>query len=145
MNLAFVKGVDMSKKILIVEDNPINLFLYKEMLEKSGRYEVVMSSDGRNIPELMRKEEPNLVILDIRLPFSNGIEIYQNLKTNFKKVLGKIPVMFVSADMSSGEVSEITGVPRDRCITKPFHFSSLLEKVDVLCQTLTKTNDVLTS
>lgn len=120
-------------KILIVEDNPVNLFLYKEVLEKAGKYEVIMSTDGKSVPDIVTKDKPNVIIMDIQLPNTNGIDIYNELKAKCSGLLSKIPVMFVSAEMSSFEISEKSGVAYDRCITKPFNFKQFLSKVESLC------------
>jgi DNA-binding response OmpR family regulator len=115
-------------KILVIEDNPVNLFLYKEILEKAGHYEVVMNSDGRNIIDMILKENPTIIILDIQLPGKTGFDVYKEILPVIKKT--EKSVLFVSANYSSGEMAEISGVPRDRCITKPIQFKQFLGKIE---------------
>lgn len=115
-------------KILVIEDNPVNLFLYKEILEKAGHYEVIMNSDGKNVVDTILKENPTVIILDIQLPNKTGFEIYKEILPIIQTT--KKSVLFVSANYSSGEMAEISGVPRDRCITKPIQFRQFLTKIE---------------
>ncbi len=60
-------GVSMSKTVLIVEDNELNMKLFNDLFEASG-YKTVKTRDGRTVLELARAHRPNLIIMDIQLP-----------------------------------------------------------------------------
>jgi CheY-like chemotaxis protein len=121
-------------KVLIVEDDPISMYLYREVLEKVGRHEVVMSTTGNELSEMIKEERPNLVILDVRLPIKSGFELYDEIKSVKDKSLSRIPVMFISASYSSAYISKMTGVSMDRCIMKPFDFRQLLSQIESIAK-----------
>ena len=64
----------MPKTILIVEDNDLNMKLFNDLLQAHG-YETVQSMDGRDVLQLAHKHRPDLIIMDIRLPESSGLEV----------------------------------------------------------------------
>src|SRR3989338_9657752 len=86
-------------KILIIEDEPVHLNVMKAKLEYEG-YQIVVATNGETGLELIKKEEPNLVLLDIILPQMDGFEVL----TQLKKDEVKIPVIVVS---NSGQPVEI--------------------------------------
>jgi DNA-binding response OmpR family regulator len=118
-------------KVLIVDDDPVIVYLYREVLEKAGRHEVIVSNNGMHIPEMIEAERPNIVMLDIQLPGKSGIDVYNEIQSCTEKSLRKIPVMFISAGyFNPTEISNLTGVSRDRCVMKPIDFRQLLSKID---------------
>ena len=69
----------MDQKILIVEDNELNMKLFHDLLEAYG-YTTVRTQDGREALELARKHRPDLIVLDIQLPEISGLEVTRRLK-----------------------------------------------------------------
>jgi two-component system response regulator VicR len=119
-------------KILIVEDNPVNLFLYKEVLEKAG-HKIVMCSNGIDIVNVIEKETPNVLILDILLPIKTGFEIYNEIKKT--KLIKNMYVLFISAAYSQSEILEKTKIPYGQVMIKPIDFKALLSKIDSVYKT----------
>lgn len=76
-----VKGSKMAK-ILIVDDEEYIRTLYKEELLREG-YQVSTSATGRNILELIEKERPDLIILDIKMSDCNGLDILQIIRNKY--------------------------------------------------------------
>ena len=62
----------MSKKVLIVEDNELNLKLFRDLLEAHG-YETLQTKDGMEVMQLARDHKPNLILMDIQLPEVSGL------------------------------------------------------------------------
>ena len=91
----------MSKKILIVDDEPDVIIFLSAVLEESG-YETIGAKDGVEGLELLRKESPDLVVLDVMLPRKSGMTMFQELRQDEKT--SRIPVVIVTG------VSEVMGV-----------------------------------
>ncbi len=81
------------KKILIIEDEIVLAEMYKEKLEKEG-FEVFLASEIEEGIEIAKKENPDLILLDILLPRENGISFLEKIKD--EKILEKIPVIAFS-------------------------------------------------
>src|SRR3546814_3313489 len=64
----------MAKRVLVVEDNELNLKLFCDLLKAHG-YETVPTRDGREVLELVRAERPDLIVMDIQLPHVSGLDV----------------------------------------------------------------------
>lgn len=91
----------MSKKILIVDDEPDVITFVNAVLEENG-YTGIGAKDGVEGLELTRKEKPDLILLDLMMPKKSGITMFQELKKDPN--MNNIPVVVVTG------VSEVTGV-----------------------------------
>ena len=69
----------MPKRVLIVEDNELNMKLFNDLLEANG-YQVIQTRDGLSALDLARKHRPDLILMDIQLPEVSGIEVTKWLK-----------------------------------------------------------------
>jgi two-component system phosphate regulon response regulator PhoB len=95
------RRVNMSKKILIVDDEADQRTFLSTVLEENG-YASISAKDGVEGLELLRKEKPDLVLLDLMMPKKSGISMFQELRSDSN--LSDIPVIVVTG------VSEVTGV-----------------------------------
>jgi DNA-binding response OmpR family regulator len=113
----------MAEKILIVEDEPALLETLAYNLEREG-YQVETESDGIKALEAARKEQPDLIVLDIMLPGMNGFEITRILRKDMK-----IPILILTA--RDEEIDRILGLElgADDYLTKPFSMRELLARV----------------
>jgi len=91
----------MSKKILIVDDDPDNVTFLSLILEDHG-YASVSANDGKEGLEMARKEKPDLITLDLIMPGQSGIMMFQEIKKDSE--LSQIPIVIISG------ASEVTGV-----------------------------------
>jgi len=82
------------KRILVVEDNPINLTLLKQLLKAHG-YEVLGTPEGLRALDLAREKQPDLILMDIRLPDLSGLEVTRLLKQDDQTKT--IPIVAVTA------------------------------------------------
>jgi Response regulator containing CheY-like receiver, AAA-type ATPase, and DNA-binding domains len=115
----------VAKKIMVVDDEPDVLKLLLLRLEKTG-YEVFGAKDGREGLELARKVMPDLIILDVYLPDTNGDEIAKILKKD--KELKHIPIILISATASSvAQRTKDCGAAG--YLRKPFEPEELIRKV----------------
>ena len=116
----------MGKKILIVENNLLMIEVMTYILINNG-YEVFAISSGSEVFGLIKKEHPDLIILEAILPGINGKEICQLLKLN--KTTQNLPVIMCSGDESTDESLNVKGGPDD-VLHKPFDISCLIKKVE---------------
>ena len=116
----------MTKKILVVDDEPDILKPYLFRLKKYG-YEALSASDGEEALELARQKNPDLILLDVKLPVLNGYEVCKRLKADEK--LRKVPVIFLTADASVKIVEETKKLEAEGYLLKPFEANQLLEKI----------------
>lgn len=117
----------MTKKILIVEDNALNMKLFNDVLEANG-YATILSVDGRDILEIAHQNQPDLVIMDVQLPFESGLELTKMLKAD--KQFEHLPVLAVTAYASLSDESELRQAGCDEYIPKPISIPDLLAAVE---------------
>ena len=114
------------KKILIVDDEKDIVETLSFMLKTKG-YECICAYDGEEGLSLVKSQKPDMVILDVMMPKINGYKVCRLLKfdNNYKN----IPIIMVTARSQEEDkiIGEETGA--DEYITKPFEFSTVLEKV----------------
>lgn len=113
-------------KIVVVEDENDITELVKYNLEREG-FEVKTADNGLAALEVMRQEDPNLVLLDLMLPGIDGLEVCRKVKSD--PLTSRIPIIMVTA---KGEESDIVlglGLGADDYITKPFSVKELVARV----------------
>jgi two-component system cell cycle response regulator DivK len=114
------------KKVLVVEDNELNLKLFADLLEATG-LKVIQSKDGKFVKEICKQESPCLVIMDIQLPNISGIDLIQMLKVD--EVLKKIPIIAVTAFAMQEDRENILNAGCEEYISKPISISLFLDTV----------------
>lgn len=119
-------GVSMSKTVLIVEDNELNMKLFNDLLEASG-YKTVKTRDGRTVLELARAHRPNLIIMDIQLPEISGLTVTRNLKED--AALSAIPVVAVTAFAMRGDEQKMREGGCEAYLSKPISVRIFLDTV----------------
>lgn len=116
----------MSKTVLIVEDNELNMKLFHDLLEAQG-YDTLQTKDGREALQLAREHHPDLVLMDIQLPEVSGLEVTKWIKEDEK--LRDIPVIAVTAFAMKGDEEKICQGGCEAYIAKPISVSEFLETV----------------
>lgn len=112
--------------ILVVDDQPINVQLLKRKLEREG-IRVVAAYNGLEALEMVRKDKPDLILLDVMMPDMDGIEVCQRLQGN-EDTRG-IPVIFITARTGKDSKLEGLGVGAVDYITKPIDLDETLARV----------------
>jgi len=115
-----------SAKILVVDDQPINVQLLKRKLEREGM-QVATSYTGREALDLVRTVKPDLILLDVMMPDMDGIEVCQKLQAD--QETKSIPVIFITARTSKEGKIEGLGVGAVDYITKPIDLDETLARV----------------
>lgn len=116
-------------KILYVEDNGDNVFMLKSRLERRG-YAVIVAGDGKQGLSSARREQPDLILLDLSLPVMDGWEAAQRLKTSDRTK--SIPIIALTAHAMSGDREKAFAAGCDDYDTKPVDFKRLLTKIEAL-------------
>ncbi len=114
------------KKILIVEDNELNIDLLIQLLE--DEYELVTASDGEQGLELAQQTLPDLILMDMSLPVMDGYEATRRIKAIPK--LSQVPVIGLSAHAMSGDADKARAAGCDDYLTKPLDNDLLFEKLE---------------
>jgi two-component system alkaline phosphatase synthesis response regulator PhoP len=128
----------LKKKIVVVEDEPDILEVLSYNLKREG-FEVTTALDGARGLELVEKNSPDLVVLDLMRPGIDGLEICQRIKNN--KKLSHIPVIMVTAKGEESDVVLGLGIGADDYIAKPFSPRELIARVKAVLRR-SQVNDV---
>lgn len=113
-------------KILVVDDQPINIKLLQRKLERQG-LDVLVAYNGRECLKVVAEEMPDLILLDVMMPEMDGIETCQNLKADPKTET--IPVIFITAKASKEGKLEGLDAGAVDYITKPIDLDETLARV----------------
>ncbi|MGH6854028.1 MAG: response regulator [Aestuariivirga sp.] len=118
---------ETQKRVLIVEDNELNMKLFNDLLEANG-YAVIQTRDGLSALDLARKHMPDLILMDIQLPEVSGIEVTKWLKEDDE--LKRIPVIAVTAFAMKGDEQKIREGGCEAYISKPISVVGFLQTID---------------
>ncbi len=129
----------MAGKILVVDDDAANRELLEEFLVAEG-LEVVTAPDGRSSLEAFARLEPDLVLLDVNMPFVDGFEVCRRLKSNPETRL--TPVVLVTALSATDDRVRGIKVGADGFLSKPVDHSELLAHVRSLLSLKAYTNEL---
>ena len=116
----------MSKTILIVEDNDLNMKLLNDLLQAHG-YSTLQTMDGRDVIKIAREHNPDLILMDIQLPEISGLEVTKMLKADDD--LKSIPVIAVTAFAMKGDEEKIREGGCEGYIAKPISVPAFLDTI----------------
>ncbi len=116
----------MTKSVLVVEDNDLNMKLFHDLLEAQG-YTVLQTRDGMEALKIAREHVPDLILMDIQLPEVSGLEVTKWLKED--ESLRTIPVIAVTAFAMKGDEEKIREGGCEAYIAKPISVTNFLETV----------------
>lgn len=116
----------MAQKILVVEDNELNMKLFSDLLEAHG-YETIQTKDGKEVLDITREHKPHLILMDIQLPEISGLDITRQLKK--EEDLKDIPVIAVTAFAMKGDEQKIREGGCEDYISKPISVVQFIDKI----------------
>ncbi|MGK2910952.1 MAG: response regulator [Sphingobium sp.] len=119
----------MAKRVLVVEDNELNLKLFCDLLRAHG-HDALAVRDGRDALEQARDFMPELIIMDIHLPHVSGIDIIIALKAD--AALARVPVMAVTAYAGKGDEEKIRDAGAEAYVSKPISVMKFMDVVNGL-------------
>jgi DNA-binding response OmpR family regulator len=121
----------MTCKILIVDDEP-NIVLSLEYLMKREGYEVLVAHDGQEALDVLRRERPRLILLDVMMPKKSGFEVCQELRAD--DAIKDTLVLMLTAKGRETDIAKGQGVGANAYMTKPFSTRDLVQKVSALLE-----------
>ena len=116
----------MRKKVLVIDDNTKNLLLEKDLLEVAG-FEVFEAQDASSGIAIARKEKPDVIIMDVRLPDMRGSEAARILRQD--KETRDIPIVFVTASVMAEGREEIRPITNSGFIGKPINTRTFAKEI----------------
>jgi len=116
----------MPKQVMIVEDNELNMKLFRDLIEASG-YTTIQTRNGMEALDLARKYRPDLILMDIQLPEISGLEVTKWLKDD--ETLADIPVVAVTAFAMKGDEERIRAGGCAAYIAKPISVQHFLDTI----------------
>jgi two-component system cell cycle response regulator DivK len=125
------QGRGVAKKVLVVEDNELNLKLFCDLL-RAHDYEAEPVRDGREAVARAAAFQPDLIVMDIQLPHVNGLELISQLKAD--EALRAIPIMAVTAYAGKGDEERIRGAGAEAYVSKPISVMRFIETVTGLIE-----------
>lgn len=115
------------QKVLIVEDNELNMKLFNDLLMAHG-YDTLQTKDGAEVLALARRHRPDLILMDIQLPEISGLEVTRWIKED--EELKLIPVIAVTAFAMKGDREKMRDGGCEDYIAKPISIASFLQTVE---------------
>ena len=116
----------MSKCILVVEDQPDNRRILRDLLGNAG-YELIEAETGEEALTAVETQRPDLILMDIQLPVMDGYEATRRIRSNPE--LKSIPIIAVTSYALAGDEAKARAVGCNAYVTKPFSPRALLAKV----------------
>ena len=116
----------MKKIALVVDDNKNNLMLEKDLLEVAG-FEVWQAENATAGIDIARKEKPDIIIMDVRLPDMRGTEAARLLRQD--KQTSAIPIVFVTASVMAEGMEEISAITNSGFIGKPINTRTFAHEI----------------
>jgi len=123
-------------KVLIVDDDKMNILILEESLQDAG-YETVAAEDGLEALEALKKEKIKVILLDWMMPNMNGIEFMERISSN-NKDFAKIPVIMQTAKATRDDVLVAINQGIYYYLVKPFTDDALLKVVEKAMQQASK-------
>ncbi|MFW6227504.1 MAG: response regulator [Bacteroidota bacterium] len=117
----------MQKKIVIVDDSEVNLLLINSIFEGEKSIQLFLESDSRNAVRLIRKERPDVVLLDLMMPKIDGFQILKEIKSD--PDLTHVPVLVVTARQDQATYDEVMKYQVVDYIKKPIDLDDLESKI----------------
>ncbi len=115
-----------TKTVLIVEDNELNMKLFRDLLSAYG-YATLQTRNGMEALSLARAHDPDLILMDIQLPEVSGLEVTKWIKADDR--LADIPVIAITAFAMKGDEQRILQGGCEAYLSKPISIASFIETI----------------
>lgn len=115
-------------KILIVDDNLANVLLLERMLKIAGYNDIETSTESRDVVDLYNIYNPNLILLDFRMPFMDGLQVIDALSSI--KDLNQLPIIMISAENEREYYEKALSKGAIDFIIKPFNYNDIILKIE---------------
>jgi DNA-binding response OmpR family regulator len=112
----------MSERILVIDDDPSLVHLMTENLQEQG-YEVISGYDGDMAISMSSQEHPNLIVMDLNMPMTNGLKALESIRQN--NTTREIPIILLTGEVSDKISPLVQETPRVLHLKKPFDLQEL--------------------
>lgn len=119
----------MTYKVLIADDEP-NIVISLEFLMKREGHQVLVARDGAQALQTIRRERPDLVLLDVMMPLMSGFEVCQQVRAD--ESLASTKILMLTAKGRDTDLAQGLGLGADGYMTKPFSTKELAARVRLL-------------
>jgi DNA-binding response OmpR family regulator len=116
-------------RILVVDDEADLAAILANRLRRAG-YAVSVAADGLEALEMIRREPPALVLLDIRMPRLDGLETLRRIRG--ESATARLPVIVMTANADPADRARALECGADECLAKPFETAEMLARIRVL-------------
>ena len=116
-----------ARKILVVEDNDMNMQLVEFLLEEGG-YDIVKAASGEEALAVTREHEPDLILMDIHLPGMDGLSVVRAMKTDDRT--SRIPILALTAHAMRGDKDRFLEAGCDGYISKPIDVKTFIASIE---------------
>jgi DNA-binding response OmpR family regulator len=117
---------NMTHTVLVADDEP-NIVISLEFLMKREGYRVLVARDGNETLAAIRREKPDLVLLDVMMPGKTGFEVCQAVRAD--ESLAAVKILMLTAKGRDTDLAQGLGLGADGYMTKPFATKELAERV----------------
>lgn len=119
-------------KILIIDDNTANILLLSKMLKIAGYNNIKTLNDSREVLNTVYEYTPSLILLDYKMPFMDGLEVIDTLKS--KEDYNNIPIIMISAENDKEYYKKAFEQGAVDYISKPFNYNDIISKIENVLQ-----------
>ncbi len=116
----------MQQKVLVVEDNEMNMQLVEYLLEEGG-YDILKATSGEEALEVISKTTPDLILMDIHLPGMDGLSVVRATKDNGRT--RSVPILALTAHAMRGDKDRFLGAGCDGYISKPIDVKTFIPSI----------------
>ena len=116
----------MASRVLVVEDNEMNMQLFEYLLEESG-FMILKATSGEDALKMVDEELPDLILMDIHLPGMDGLSVVRELKNNSR--LQNIPILALTAHAMRGDKDRFLQAGCDGYISKPIDIKTFIPSI----------------
>ncbi|MBP3231840.1 MAG: response regulator [Anaerovibrio sp.] len=116
------------KKILVVDDNVVNLKVVDKFLKVNEDYKPVLIPNGKKALQFLEKNTPDLILLDVLMPEMDGFQVLEEIKK--MPTAEGVPVLFLTADEDAALQEKVKSAGGNGLLKKPFNKDDLLNMVN---------------
>ena len=122
----------LSHRVLVIDDDGNMRTLLRLLFEHRG-YQVLLAPDGEIGLGLAEGGRPDIILLDVAMPYRNGLEVYLDLQNN--PLIANIPVIVCSAALTQREIQAWYSLPHVMAVmAKPFDINALIARIEAVCR-----------
>ena len=120
----------MTNRVLLIDDEELFCEVVKQGLENTGWFEVGFATDGKTGLLMARKGNPDLILLDVRMPKMSGIEVLRELKADYP--LSEVPVLMLSGLLDESTKKECNYQYSEEFVEKPVAIAALRDRIEAV-------------